>query len=307
MLDNRIPAIIKTKRPFLRRIRVKFRIALTLAVFLLTAFNLFAQPMTDRSKAGSLIRPTAKEKMPALNGLMRVDSLWESIRVITEEDKALILVHSEVPDLRFESNRLISKVNPRSSGYYEVWIPFGTHILKFDATGFQRLELPAHNYAKKRVYELKISGILKNQRSTTEKGTLILTSTPEGASIKIDGMPDFKGTSPLTLKDYAAGTYLITLTKDKYEPKETIVLIEKDKSLTENLRLTPRFGYLDVLSSSTPDVMVDSARVIILPGKPAEVAVGIHKVSIRLGGRVVKDTTVVVPPGITVQLSTLAQ
>jgi len=286
---------------------VKLRLAMTFVALYLTAINLSAQPVADRSKAGSLIKPTAKEKMPALNGLMKVDSLWESVRVITEEDKTLILVHSEVPDLRFESNRLISKVNPRSSGYYEVWIPFGTHILKFDAAGFQRLELPARNYAKKRVYELKISGILKNQRSTSEKGTLILTSAPEGASLKIDGMPDFKGTTPFTLRDYAAGTYLVTLTKDKYEPKEAIVLIEKDKSLTENLRLIPRFGYLDVLSSSTPDVMVDSARVTILPGRPAEVPVGIHRVSIRLGGRIVKDTTIVVPPGITVQLSTLAQ
>lgn len=286
---------------------MKFRSELTLTVLLLMAITLSAQPVADRSKAGGLIKPTAKEKMPALNGLMKVDSLWEAVRVITEEDKTLILVHSEVPDLRFESNRLISKVNPRSSGYYEVWIPFGTHILKFDAAGFQRLELPARNYAKKRVYELKISGILKNQRSTTEKGTLILTSTPEAASIKIDGMPDFKGATPFTLKDYAAGAYLVTLTKDKYEPKEAIVLIEKDKSLTENLRLTPRFGYLDVLSSSTPDVMVDSVRVTIVPGRPAEVPVGIHRVSIRLAGRVVKDTTIVVPPGITVQLSTLVQ
>jgi hypothetical protein len=283
------------------------RLEMTLMALFLIASFLSAQPVADRSKAGSLIKPTAKEKMPALNGLMKVDSLWESTRVITEEDKALILVHSEVRDLRFESNRLISKVNPRSSGYYEMWIPFGTHILKFDAAGFQRLELPAHNYSKKRVYELKISGILKNQRSATEKGTLIITSTPDGAAMKIDGLPDFKGTTPYAMRDYAAGTYLLMLSKDKYESKEAIVLVEKDKSLTENLVLTPKFGYLEVMSEANARVMVDSAWVIFPPGRPAEVPVGIHKVSVLSGGRILKDTTIVVPPGITVQLSARSQ
>ena len=94
-----------------------------------------------------------------LNKQMKVDSLWESQKINTESDKSYLLVHSQIPNLRFESNRLIEKVNQLSSGDWEVWLPYGTHILKIDAEGFQRLELPATNFGKKRSYEMNIVAV----------------------------------------------------------------------------------------------------------------------------------------------------
>jgi len=94
-----------------------------------------------------------------LNRQMKVDSLWESSKVVMETDKSYVLVHSQVPNLRFDSNRRIDQVNKLSSGDWEVWLPAGTHILKIDAEGFQRLELPATTFAKKRSYEMKIVAV----------------------------------------------------------------------------------------------------------------------------------------------------
>jgi hypothetical protein len=94
-----------------------------------------------------------------LNRRMAVDSLWESMKVITEPGKAYVLVHSQIPNLRFESNRNIEKVVPISSGDWGLWLPAGTHILKIAAEGFQRLEIPPRNFATRRSYEMNIKAV----------------------------------------------------------------------------------------------------------------------------------------------------
>jgi hypothetical protein len=94
-----------------------------------------------------------------LNRQMKVDSFEESSKINPEQDKSLVIVHSQVQNLRFDSNRKIDRVNQVSSGDWEVWIPAGTHVLKIDADGFERLELPAQNYGKKKAYELKIVAV----------------------------------------------------------------------------------------------------------------------------------------------------
>jgi tetratricopeptide (TPR) repeat protein len=93
---------------------------------------------------------------PKLIGQMSLESFSESNKINPEPDKSYILVHSQIPNLRFDSNRKIVKVNQITSGDWELWLPVGTHILKFDADGFQRLELPPMNFGKKRSYEIRI-------------------------------------------------------------------------------------------------------------------------------------------------------
>jgi TolB-like protein len=94
-----------------------------------------------------------------LNRQMKVESFGESRKINTEPDKSLVLVRSQVQNLRFDSNRKIERVNQVSSSDWEVWLPAGTHILKIDAEGFERLELPVQSYGRKKAYELKIVAI----------------------------------------------------------------------------------------------------------------------------------------------------
>ncbi|MGD1046295.1 MAG: tetratricopeptide repeat protein [Bacteroidota bacterium] len=107
---------------------------------------------------------SAPTEKPQLVGLMALDSFGTSAKINPESDKAYVLVHSQIPFLRFDSNRKIDQVNQLSSGDWEVWLPAGTHILKISADGFQRLELPPMNFGKKRSYEMTIK---------------VATSTPE--------------------------------------------------------------------------------------------------------------------------------
>ena len=91
-----------------------------------------------------------------LIGQMALDSFGASTKINPESDKVYVLVHSQIPNLRFDSNRKIYQVNQLSSGDWELWVPAGTHILKITADGFQRLELPPMNFGKRRSYEMTI-------------------------------------------------------------------------------------------------------------------------------------------------------
>jgi len=98
----------------------------------------------------------AQIEKPQLITMMALDSFGTSTKINPESDKAYVLVHSQIPFLRFDSNRKIHQVNQLSSGDWELWLPAGTHILKISADGFQRLELPPINFGKKRSYEMSI-------------------------------------------------------------------------------------------------------------------------------------------------------
>lgn len=94
-----------------------------------------------------------------LNREMKMESFSESNKINPEAEKAYVLVKSEVPNLRFDSNRRIDKVNQINSGEWEVWLPAGTHMLKIFADGFMSIEIPATNYGRKKSYEMKIKAI----------------------------------------------------------------------------------------------------------------------------------------------------
>jgi TolB-like protein len=106
---------------------------------------------------------------------MKVESFGESRKINMEPDKSLMLVHSQVQNLRFDSNRKIDRVNQVSSSDWEVWLPAGTHILKIDAAGFERLELPVQNYGKKKAYELKIIAVDVTSANNAEENLIDVT------------------------------------------------------------------------------------------------------------------------------------
>ena len=110
-----------------------------------------------------------------LNRRMKVESFGESRKINTEPDKSLVLVRSQVQNLRFDSNRKIDRVNQVSSSDWEVWLPAGTHILKIDADGFERLELPVQNYGRKKAYELKIVAVSVASAANDEENMIDIT------------------------------------------------------------------------------------------------------------------------------------
>ena len=67
-------------------------------------------------------------------------------------------------------------------------------------------------------------------------GTVSVFSTPEGASINLDGK-DTGFTTPATLESVATGDHQIILRKDAYYPKEITINVLKGKAIREDLVL----------------------------------------------------------------------
>ena len=156
---------------------------------------------------------------------MVLDTLFESSKVNPESDKAYIHVSSQVPNLSFDSNRKIERAKKISSGDWEVWVPGGTHMLKIEAEGYERLELPAYVFGKKRSYEMRIKAIHKSE--------YVLDTDPHSALVSIDGQD--AGVTPLkTALEY--GEHLVKIKKQAYE-EITFKIIIAEPRVAENKKL----------------------------------------------------------------------
>jgi hypothetical protein len=95
-----------------------------------------------------------------LNRQMVLDSVWESTKLnVTYPEKALVIIHSQVPDLTFDEPNRNLKVEAVGSGDWNVYLTPGTARLKINAGGYQQLELRPVNFKRKQSYEMKISAL----------------------------------------------------------------------------------------------------------------------------------------------------
>jgi hypothetical protein len=200
---------------------------------------------------------------------MKLDTLYESSKVNPEPERAYIHVSSQIPNLQFDSNRKIEKVNKLSSGDWEVWLPGGTHILKIDAVGYQRLELEARQFAKKRSYEMRIKAIHKSE--------YVLDTDPSSAAVSIDGQD--AGMTPLkAVLEY--GEHLIKIKKLTYEDVSYKVNIAEPR-VAENKKLIKQKGILALDTDPTNiKVIIDDREALMTPCD-ISLDVGEHTISIR--------------------------
>jgi len=92
-----------------------------------------------------------------LNRQMAMDSVWESSKLnVVHPDRALIIIHSQVPNLKFDEPNKDLTVEQVGSGDWNIYLTPGTARLKINAEGFQQLELSPKNFQRKQTYELKI-------------------------------------------------------------------------------------------------------------------------------------------------------
>ncbi|MCK5002223.1 MAG: SUMF1/EgtB/PvdO family nonheme iron enzyme [Gammaproteobacteria bacterium] len=112
--------------------------------------------------------------------------------------------------------------------YKNQQLPKGEHQLKLShkdsVDQLDNITL-ADNEITKKQYQLKPAS-----------GNISIFSTPEGASIHIDGSNTGKQT-PATLKGIAAGEHQLKLSLDRYYPKQSTISISKNKTSREDLSL----------------------------------------------------------------------
>lgn len=162
------------------------------------------------------------------------------------EKCALIKVVTKETGFGWEGGMLgIIKVIPQK-GEYWVYIPHGAKkiTIKHEKHGVLRNYFYTEPILEARVYEL----VLKTSIIIPDgKGDLNLLSNPANATIKIDGFPAFNDKTPYEFRDYLTGPYRMIISRNRYEPVDTTLVIYKDSLVEHSIRLKPRFGGLSLI------------------------------------------------------------
>lgn len=107
----------------------------------------------------------------------------------------------------------------------------------------------------------------KNYSKRAKYGSLQITSSPSGSSVKVDGKP--AGQTPVQLDRIPPGSVRISIFKDGYHEKEQLVTIKKGRKTAVNFDLDekPRNGRLTVIAKpNNAKVQIDNIGSAYSPG-----------------------------------------
>lgn len=164
---------------------------------------------------------------------------------------AIIKVTTDIEGLSFESNNGIVGDVVVYPGEYWVYVSPGEKSLRIIKNGFTPIEVICSEFNIKiessSVYKMKLhSEIAEVSLVETKKqvGDLRISTIPSQANITIEGEPDFKNVTPYFFEQRSAKPIKITLQKDYFDTKDTIVWIIPDSLINLTLKLTPNVGLL---------------------------------------------------------------
>jgi len=155
--------------------------------------------------------------------------------IIRNPDQSLLIIRSQIPSLRVQSNNKILKSDHIDSGTLYLYLTPGTHRLIFQADAFLT--------AKKRLYlnPKEVKGINIRILPTSEKklekdsGIIVINSDPDSCRVFIDG--EFYGTTPYIGK-LINGQYRLTIEQHGFDIYEQVIIVVAGRTLAVNSQLS---------------------------------------------------------------------
>ena len=146
------------------------------------------------------------------------------------------------------------------------------YAIKLSTDLYHDLELQAY------VPEGKTKLIRKALRPA--HGTLVVTSSPSGASVEVDGSK--RGATPLTLAKMPSGNHMVRVTRDEHFPGLDRAVVRDGATTRKHFKLTTDRGYVLVTSSPKGAVIeVDGRRSGTTPAR-IKLGAGEHRVRISM-------------------------
>jgi hypothetical protein len=172
-----------------------------------------------------------------LNKQMKIDTLYLiPDEVVSEQGSSIIHLSSQVPDLMVESDRRVDDIKQKSSGDWDIWIPFGTHRLTIKAKGFQSLELEPRNYQNKRGYRLVISVAEAMLQTAEQQYEIMFTLNQDSVYASYgDFSPTMQKTRFLTYK-LPKGEYVFRFQKPGFADETKRINVNQASQEQINLR-----------------------------------------------------------------------
>lgn len=174
-------------------------------------------------------------------------AIKEDVKDDNGELTAIVKVITNIDGLSFDCKLGFARAAVKDSpGEILLFVSPKEREIKIQKEGFLpkviALPEPAESGA---VYKVEVSTDL-SATLASGRGTIVLTTIPEGAFVEIDGIGNSRKQTPAIYKDYEARPFKFKLSKDRYEAKDTIVKLVDQKSISVNLKLKPKWGKLKI-------------------------------------------------------------
>jgi len=143
-----------------------------------------------------------------------------------------VKVITPLSGVTFQSNNGVVKIESLP-GVYLVYLSRNERVLEV----YQERHTPLRvvlsevgiNAKSQTTWELGITGSWE-QGLITEKGSVMLISDPLGATMSIDGLPDFKQTTPHKLEKYLAQSYRVRFEMPWYDDVDTVLVVQEGEN-----------------------------------------------------------------------------
>jgi hypothetical protein len=195
--------------------------------------------------------------------MVRVPNDLKAIKEDVKDDNgdltAIVKVITNIDGLSFDCKLSFAKEAVKESpGEILLFVSPKEREIKIQKEGFLpktiALPEPAESGA---VYKFEVSTDL-SATLASGRGTVILTTVPEGAFVEIDGIGNSRKQTPAIYKDYEARTFKFKFSKDRYEAKDTIIKLLDQKSISVKVNLKPKWGKLKInVSPKNATIRID--------------------------------------------------
>lgn len=184
------------------------------------------------------------------------------------EDQAAVIVASSIINLRFESNLgIVADKSEPDNGMYRLILLPRRQILTVKAVGYRegRIQVPSLEARDVLYYSIEP----KEEPDVVGTGTLVIETTPPGATITTFGVLQTNMTTPNTIEDQQVGSYRLVIEMENYAPLDTVVVVQQGEILTRSFTLTPaedlppvpQDGRLHVTLAQEPGSLIENARI----------------------------------------------
>jgi hypothetical protein len=197
--------------------------------------------------------------------------------IIREQDQALLVVKSQIPDLHFLSNYFIYRLEEKEPGKWYIFLAPGTHRMSFQAEGFISAQTRFY-FKPKEVKGIRIDIIPAEKTEEKNKAIVVIKTDPDKAKVYID--EQFYGETPY-LGKLIPGQYKLKLTRDKHHKYEETIVLVQGETLPVSVDLKPLIGFLTLTSHPTAaTVIIDSLELGKTPFR-GRLPIGPHKLELK--------------------------
>nr|WP_321406019.1 PEGA domain-containing protein [uncultured Carboxylicivirga sp.] len=117
--------------------------------------------------------------------------------------------------------------------------------------------------------------------SAQEKGSFIISTTPQNATISLEEFPDIQKNSPAQFVDYKPLKYKVKISKDNYHDVYTLVTCYADSTMEYHFDLTPKTGSVSIQSNPYKAIVyLDNQLIGYTPVNNYPISWGKHHIRI---------------------------